>query len=172
MHQSNLAEKLDSNSDSPSPVLTTINGGLMENTDPLDEISFRKTKRQHLREFGSVIALALVLIAGFKLYKGGNLSTILILTAVGAVFALLSIWTPRLILPVFKAWMRIGHVLEKVTTYLILGTMWFATFFPIGIVFKIIGKTPMTLGFEPGRVSYWEDCAESRKNFQLLERQY
>jgi hypothetical protein len=68
--------------------------------------------------------------------------------------------------------MKIGGVLEKITTYLILGSMWYVTFFPLGIIFKLIGKTTMTLGFDPKRTSYWEDCDKSRSNFQLLERQY
>ena len=68
--------------------------------------------------------------------------------------------------------MKIGAVLEKITTYIILGGMWYATFFPLGILFKLIGKTTMTLGFEPNKASYWNDCDKSRSDFQLLERQY
>jgi len=169
---SNLAEKLDPASNTPRPVLTSINGGRPESTDPLDQVTFRKTKRQHIREFGVVIASALVIVAAYKLYHRGNLNTILTLSAVGASFALLGIYTPRLMIPVLKGWMRIGAVLEKVTTFVILGGMWCATFVPVGVLFKIIGKTTMTLGFEPDKASYWENCNSTRNDFKLLERQF
>lgn len=169
---SNLAEKMNSTSDSQRPVLTSINGGRSESVDSLDEITFRKTKRQHLREFGVIIGCALVIIAAYKLYHQGNLTTILSLSAASALFALFSIWTPRLMIPVLKAWMKLGGVLEKITTFIILGGMWIVTFLPLGLVFKLIGKTTVTLGFEPDRVSYWETCDPARKDFKLLERQF
>lgn len=172
VRESNLAQKLDPMPESDKPVLTAINGGQSNIIDPLDEVSFRKTKRQHIREFGAVIALALVLFAGLKLYKGGNLNTVLVLCTCGALFGLLCAWAPALMNPVFKGWMRIGSVLEIITTRILLGALWFATFFPLGIIFRMIGKSTMTLGFEPNRSSYWEDCKNGRNDFKLLERQY
>ena len=172
MRNSNLAHKLEPQSESTRPVLTTINGGQKSSGDPLDEVTMRKTKRQHIREFGMVIAGVLVLIAGVKLYRNGNLNTVLTLSACAALFFSLCIWTPRLMIPVFKGWMKIGGVLEYLTTRIILGALWFATFFPLGVLFRLIGKSTLTLGFEPDKKSYWEDCANGRNDFQLLERQY
>ena len=78
MRDNNLAQKLESPSDLDRPVLTTIKGGQKNIIDPLDEVTMRKTKRQHIREFGLVISCAFVIIASMKLFKGGNLNTILI----------------------------------------------------------------------------------------------
>ena len=172
VRDSNLAEKLEQQADSNRPILSSIEGGRDKMIDPLDEVTFRKTKRQHIREFGSVIALALVIIAAYKLYKSASPQTILTLCASSAVFYSLCALAPRLMHPVFIGWMRFAKVLEVVMTKVILGLMWAGTFLPIGIAFKILGRSPMTLGFEPARLSYWEQCDKSRNDFALLERQY
>lgn len=180
VRDSNLASKTASsniNSDN-RPVLTSIQGGsglsasASKTIDPLDQITMRKTKRQLIREFGMVIAFALVIIAGFKLYHNSYPSTVLTLSGLAALFFSLCIWTPRLMIPVLALWMKIGSVLEKISTIIILGTLWFATFFPLGLIFKMIGKSTLTLGFEPEKKSYWEDCENGRNDFKLLERQF
>ena len=172
MRDSNLAQNLTPESESNRPVLTTVNGGKKNSIDPLDEVTMRKTKRQHIREFGMVIAGFMVLLAAIKLFRNGDVNTILTLCGCASLFFSMCIWTPRLMIPVFKGWMKFGGVLEKITTRIILGTLWFATFFPLGIVFRMIGKSTLTLGFEPDRKSYWENCENGRNDFQLLERQY
>lgn len=161
-------------------------------SDPLDQIIQKKTKRQHIREFAALIGLVFLIVASYKLFSPllwdafdsirgreqsvarppGNLKTILILSFIGALFALVGAWAPRLMSPVFDAWMAFARVLEKVMTFVILGAMWSVTFFPIGVIFKLIGKDPVNLTFDRSQPSYWESCETDRNDFALLERQY
>jgi hypothetical protein len=178
VQNSNLAYKMEEDPEKPhaKPTLTVIDEKNLANKmslDPLDQILLKKTKREHIKDFGLVMACFFTLIAGYKLYANAEAGMgVLILSAVAASFYLLSAKLPRFMLPVFSAWMFFAGYLEKVMTFLILGLMWSVTFLPIGVIFRLIGKTTMTLKFDPSRSSYWEDCDNSRADFKLLERQY
>lgn len=174
---SNLAQKLDSPPEDTTPRLAAFESTSTSNhenagADPLDEVTLGKTKRQHIRDFGFVIAWAMTIVAAYKLYHRGNLVTIVSLSAAAALFSILCAWAPKLMTPAFKGWMSFAKVLEVVMTRVILGVMWMVTFFPIGLVFRMLGKSPVTLGFDKARASYWENCDKKRADFSLLERQY
>jgi hypothetical protein len=118
------------------------------------------------------MCIVLVAIATIKLFREGSPVTNFALIAIGLAFAVASSWTPGLMIPIWKCWMKLGHYMEKVMTLVILGGMWLVTFLPLGLCFKFLGKSTLTLGFEPDSSTYWKDCDPASKDFALLERQY
>jgi hypothetical protein len=51
--------------------------------------------------------------------------------------------------------MGFGALLHAIMQPLLLGIMFFAMIFPIGLLMRIRGKRPIPVAFEPGCESYW-----------------
>jgi len=63
--------------------------------------------------------------------------------AVGAAFAGAALLWPAALRPVYRMWMRFGHVMAMVNAYLILGLVFFAVMTPIGWVLRLLGVDPL-----------------------------
>ena len=74
-----------------------------------------------------------------------------ILAAVLAVWALAA---PSSLAPVYRGWMRLGLLLSKVTTSLVLGIVFYLVFLPVGGLIRLAGKDPMARKFDPDADSY------------------
>lgn len=99
---------------------------------------------------------------------------------VGGVFALLGVWprlvhgapwrlwalalaallvvpaavAPRLLAPVHRVWMRVGHWLGFINTRIILGVAFYLVFTPIGTVMRWCGWDPLGRRFDRAAASY------------------
>jgi hypothetical protein len=99
---------------------------------------------------------------------------------VGGVFALLGVWprlvhgapwrlwalvaaallvvpaavAPRLLAPVHRVWMRVGHWLGFINTRIILGVAFYLVFTPVGAVMRWCGRDPMGRRFDRDAASY------------------
>ena len=61
-------------------------------------------------------------------------------------FAVLGIWglvAPMSLRPVYRAWMRFGLLMSRVTTPLIMGIVFFLMITPMALVWKLFGKDAM-----------------------------
>ena len=61
----------------------------------------------------------------------------------GGILALLGLIAPVLLAPVFKVWMRVGHVLGWINTRIILGILFFGLITPMGVVMRLFGWDAM-----------------------------
>ena len=55
---------------------------------------------------------------------------------------------------VYLSWMKFGHVAGWVNTRIILGIMFFAVFFPVGLVMRLLGNDPMRRTIDSSATSY------------------
>ena len=78
------------------------------------------------------------------------------LAGAAVVFLALGLAAPRTLGPVERAWMKFAVVLGTVVTYLVLVITFFVVFAPFGLMARLIGRRPLSLGFRPGTTSYWE----------------
>jgi hypothetical protein len=62
----------------------------------------------------------------------------------GGLFAVPAILFPSGLNPVYKIWMKIGGVLGWINTRIILGLLFYALVFPMGMVMRLFGKDPMS----------------------------
>ncbi len=60
-----------------------------------------------------------------------------------AVFWLTAIIAPKILRPIEQLWQKVGTVLGFINSRLILGLMFFALIFPIGLILKILRKDSM-----------------------------
>ena len=73
---------------------------------------------------------------------------------VGAVLGAWAGAAPGSLRPVYRAWMRIGLLLNRVTTPVILGVVYFAIITPMSLVMRIVGRDTMARRFDNAANSY------------------
>lgn len=151
--------------------MSTVASRQPQNTDPLDELSFRKPIRQHIKEFGAIIGAICLLIAAVKFYKGGVLTPTL-LTIFAVTFSGVAYTAPRSMRPVWELWMKLAHALSIVMTTLILGIAWYIVLIPIALLLKLLRTKVMDCSFKAPVTTYWEVRNEKYDDFRLLERQF
>lgn len=105
------------------------------------------------RAFGIVCSVALTLFAILPLVRGGHIRVPL-LAGAGA-FLLAALAFPSLLTPLNRAWTRLGLLLHRVTTPVVLGVMFFLVITPIGLLMRALGKNPLKLERDFDAGSYW-----------------
>lgn len=140
--------------------------------DPLDVVSFGKSAKQHIHEFACIIAIACYVIAGIKMYKTPGVPADYYWIAFGTAFLLLGYIAPRAMMPIWKGWMKFAVGLGMIMSTILVSIAWVLMFWPVGILFKIIGKRTMDLSYKAPVSTYWETRDEKLGDFKLLERQF
>ena len=140
--------------------------------DPLEVVSFGKTARQHVREFGALFGTICFGVAALKLYRGQDLVTALYWITPGLLFTASGFYAPRLLMPLWRGWMKFAHYLSIVMTAVLLGLVWFVGILPIASVMRLVGIKRMDRSFRADRASYWEARDPKYDDFQRLKLQY
>ena len=78
------------------------------------------------------------------------------LIAAAAVLAAITTTRAHWLAPLKHAWMKLGDVLNRVVSPVVLGLIFFAVFTPVAMVMRMAGRDSMQRRFEPARKSYWE----------------
>ena len=86
------------------------------------------------------------------------------------VLALAGAFTPRLLRPLYNAWMRAALWMSRLTTPVILGVAFFLVITPFGLVMRAAGKDPMRRRWDRAANSY--RVKSRRTTRENLERPY
>jgi hypothetical protein len=157
----------------PASSLKVLEGGRGKaSTDPLDRFEHGKPIRQHIREFGAVMALALTLIAAFQIHKPGGLSLAFGLVVAGLVTWAVGVTAPNVLKKPWEAWMAFAHVLGFVMTTILLTLTWVVMVIPLAAVLRVFGVKVMDATYKTSVATYWETRDVKLNDFKLLERQY
>jgi len=78
------------------------------------------------------------------------------LIALGALFAVVTVTRAELLAPLKRAWMRLGELLNRVVSPIIMALIFFAVFTPVGLVMRAFGRDALSLRYEPKADSYWK----------------
>ena len=85
-------------------------------------------------------------------------------------FAILTLWAliaPSTLGLVYQVWIRLGRLISRVTTPLVLGIVFFMMIAPIGLVRRMLSRDPMSRTFDPEASSYRVDSEqEPRENLE------
>lgn len=142
-----------------------------EQVDPLDELWFRKPIRQHIKEFGCVLAIILVVVAAISA-KRGSFELALVWAISAFVITVVAYHYPSLLKPVWKGAMALGHYLGMIVTFAILSATWTIVLLPIAALLKILRVRVMNMKFKEPVDSYWERRDPATCDFKFLERQF
>ncbi len=145
---------------------------LAAEVDPLEVVSFGKTTRQHVREFGALFGVICLAVAGWRLYRGHDFAPTAGWLVAGVLFGSLGFFAPRLLMPVWRAWMKFAHYLSIVMTAVLLTVTWCVGFLPMAFALKVLGIRRMDTSFKADRATYWEPRDQKYDDFKRLELQY
>jgi len=105
------------------------------------------------RSVGLTFAVVFLLIGLLPLLRGQRAHVWGI--ALALTFAVVALIAPRLLGPLNRLWMRLGLLLHRIMSPIVLGIMFFAVIMPMGLVMRALRKDPLRLHFEPRADSYW-----------------
>lgn len=106
------------------------------------------------RAFGVVFAVVFSIIAAFQLWFG-RVEWAIGLGAISLFFLLFARFAPKTLAPLNKAWMMVGLVLHKITNPIVLGSIYFLVFMPMGVVMRVFGYDPLRTKRSRDQESYW-----------------
>lgn len=106
------------------------------------------------REFGLVMASVMFVIAiwPFVLTQGDVRYGAV---AVSILLALLALFIPKALHPFNRVWGKLGEILHKLVTPIVMGILFFAVVTPIAMLMRLSGKRPLNLKFNPDVSTYW-----------------
>lgn len=135
-----------------------------------------KPEKSTLRLFALIWLIGFSSIAVLIAWRGGTFegggSWIIpqVLWAIAAVVGAAGLILPVLVRPVYFLWMGVTYPVGWVLSHLILLTIYYGLFTPLGIIFRIIGRDPLNRK-QAERSSYWIE-KNDRPSVSRYFRQY
>ena len=117
------------------------------------ERSLSLTKSSELRKFGLLVGFVLAIIGLVPVIKGRGANYYFLI--VGITIFLLGLVAPKLLSPVYAGWMRVGKILGKVNTFLILSLIFYLMVTPFGFAYRILSSNSKKFLHKTGKNSYW-----------------
>jgi len=107
------------------------------------------------RSFGFVMAAFFGLVALFPLLHGPLSSIRWWALAIAAAFLAFALLWPAALRPLNRAWLKLGLLLSKVVSPIVLMILFYTTVTPIGLLMRWAGKDPLRLRRDRAAASYW-----------------
>ena len=120
------------------------------------------------RRFGLTVGGAFLAFAGIAYWRGHPTATN-VLGILGALLSVAGLVIPTYLGPVERGWMRLAHLISKVTTPIVMGVMYLVVITPVGLLRRMFGGNPMV--HQPEDHSYWHSRPEGQRAGNL-ERQF
>ncbi len=111
-------------------------------------------RKKHLRKFGLVTSIPLLVLAAFLYYKGRPAAPYFL--GPGLFLAGFGLVLPQFLGPVERGWMWVAGKLQIVTTTIILSVVYFVILTPIGLFMRLRGRDVLELRRNGGG-SYWKE---------------
>jgi len=135
-----------------------------------NEIKQLKTGARELRKFGLLVGGVFALI-GVVLLLRHRAAAPYFLSA-GALLILPGLIVPRVLRPVYLAWMSLAILLGFVVSGILLILLFFFVITPIGLVARCLGNDFLNLKLDPTAASYWRPRERRSKTPAEYERQF
>ncbi len=121
------------------------------------------------RRFGLMVGAAFCLLGALLWWRGRPMAAGVV-GAAGAALVALGLVRPRVLSPVFRAWMKLAMVLSKVTTPVLLAAVYFLVITPIGILRRLTGNNALRARARGN--SFWVTRENRGRQRADLERQF
>ena len=106
------------------------------------------------RSFGIVFFIVFLLIALYPLLKGNDLRIWSLV--ISFVFLVLGLINSKILTPLNRLWFKLGLLLGKFISPLIMGIIFFIVVTPIGIIMRLLKKDLLNLKYNK-KETYWID---------------
>lgn len=117
------------------------------------ELSLKADKKE-LRHFGLIMGIIIAGVFGVLIPVIKGKSILIPAVVIGAAFLAVAGVAPKLLQPIFKAWMVLGNILGWINSRIILGAFYFLMFVPISLFFKLTGRDILARRFDKKLVTY------------------
>lgn len=108
------------------------------------------------RNFGFLFAGIFVLLSVYAAFQGADAFIIFGLLIAGAAIGLVAVVAPGLLTNFNKAWMKLGELMGKVVSPLVLGVIFFLLITPTALITRLFGRDELRLK-RTSAYTYWID---------------
>jgi hypothetical protein len=105
------------------------------------------------RSFGLLIAAVLAFVGGLQYWGAGDGAVVWLVAA--AFFLAVSLLMPRLLLPLKRLWLRLGSLLHRIISPLVLGFLYVFSILLVGSLARAFRKELLALRLDAAAASYW-----------------
>jgi hypothetical protein len=105
------------------------------------------------RSFGWTFTTVFVLGAFYSAWRGGPWMGALLVLAL--VTAAVTLTRERWLAPLNRTWMKLGELMGRVVSPVVLGVIFFGVFTPAAAIMRLIGRDAMCRSFDAAARSYW-----------------
>ena len=109
---------------------------------------------QELRKFGLITGAIVIVLFGLLLPWVFDYSWPVWPWVFAGISCFWGLVHPDSLFIIYRAWMKFGHIAGWINTRIILGIMFFAIFFPAGLLMRIFAKDPMARKLDDAAQSY------------------
>jgi len=120
------------------------------------------------RSFGLIVGGIFAVIGAYQYLTGSSLFAWFLLP--GAILVLLGLARPAVLHPLNIAWMRLGLLLGRVVTPIVMFLVFVVSIVPIGLILRVMGKDPLKLKRQAS--SYWIERTPPGPSPESLEDQF
>lgn len=117
-------------------------------------MKFSEIELPRNRTFGLFFAGVFVIVAAYFFYHQTQ-TTAWIFAGLAALFIVLALAVPDVLLPLNKLWMRFGFLLGMIISPIVLGVIFFLLFTPIGLIMRLFGRDELRLKLRD-TASHWK----------------
>jgi hypothetical protein len=108
------------------------------------------------RSFGFMFAGIFTLLSCYKAYHEAELFVVYAWLVIGLAVGFAAIFSPSFLSPFNSAWMKLGDLMGKVISPLVLGIIFFILITPTAVLTRLFGRNELRLNFTNSK-SYWID---------------
>ena len=110
-------------------------------------------------------------VLGLWPLQSGETPVFLLIALAGAIGAV-ALVRPALLAPLNRLWFRFGLLLNKITSPLIMGLLFYGLMTPYAYVLRWLGKDLLRLRFDPSTESYWIERTPPGPAPKTIKRQF
>ena len=107
------------------------------------------------RQFGLVFVVFFALLAAWSWWRGGHWYPGFAVAS--AAIGLTSLAAPALLTPFNRLWMKLGELMGRIVSPIVLGVMFYGLVTPFGLVMRMFRADPLRRAADPKASSYWID---------------
>jgi len=118
-------------------------------------INWRPSDRE-LRQFAGIwFPLFWAIVGGLIVLRGGSAAMAGAIFAAAAVVGAIGLLWPRMMRPIFVAWMCAAYPIGWLVSHVLLAAVFYLVLTPLGLVMRICGRDKLKLKFARQAETYW-----------------
>ncbi len=131
---------------------------------------FSEIKLPSNRSFGLLITIILFFISIYCLYLNVFIY-FYFFCFFSFLFAIITYFSPNILLPLNKLWMRFGFIIGRLVNPIILSLLFFGIFTPIGYLTRIFGRDELNIIYKSEK-TYWKYKKDKPKEHDSFNHQF